>query len=65
MYGRYNVENLDKVIGTVNSHHSHQTELESVFKATQSGTVHDVLEAVPFSFDLQMYISLTDEEHVK
>ena len=57
MYDRYNVETLDKVIDIVNSLHSHQTELESVFKTTQTGMVHDVLEAVSFSFDLQMYIS--------
>ena len=52
MYGRYNVETLDKVIDTVNSLHSHQTEFESVFETTQSGMVNDVLEVVSFSFGL-------------
>ena len=54
MYGRYNVEMLDKVIDTVNSLHSFQTELESVFETSQTGMVNDVLEAVSFRFDLQM-----------
>ena len=53
MYGRYSVEILDKVI-----------EVEYVFETTQSGTVNDMSEAVSFNFDLQMYMSLTEEERV-
>ena len=63
MYGRYNVKTLDKVIDTVNSLHSHQTDLESVSETTKTGMVNDVLEAVSFSFDLKMYMSLVEEEH--
>ena len=63
MYGRYNVETLDKAIDTVNSLHTHQTKIESVFKTSQTETVNDVLEAVSFSFNLQMYMSLTELEH--
>ena len=62
MYGRYNVETLDKVIDRVNSLHNNQTELESVFETTQSRMVNDVLEAVSFNFDLKMYMSLTEED---
>ena len=51
MYGRCNVETLDKVIDTVNAFHSHQTELESEF------------EVVSFNFDLQMCMCLTEEGH--
>ena len=61
MYSIYNVEILDKVIDTVNSLHKHQTKLESVFKTAQIGMTNGVLS---FSFDLQMYMSLTEEEHV-
>ena len=63
MYDRFNTETLDKVIDTLNSLHSHQTEFESVFETTQTWMVNDVLEAVCFSFDLQMYMFLTEEEH--
>ena len=63
MYGRHNVETLDKVIDTVNLLYSYQTELESVLKTTQTGMVNDVLEAVSFSFDSKMYMALAEEEH--
>ena len=64
MYGRFNVETLDKVVDTVNSIHKCQTELESVFETTQFGMVSDVLEAVSFRFDLKIYMSITEEEDV-
>ena len=53
-HGRYNVETLHKMIDRVNSLHSNQMELESVFETTMSGIGNDVFEAVSFSFDLQM-----------
>ena len=40
------------------------TELESVFETNQIGMINDVLEAVSFSFELQMCMSLTEEENV-
>ena len=61
---KYNVETLDKVIDTVNSLHHHQTELESVFQSTGLHPIDDVMEAMSFDFDPQMYMTLTEEEHV-
>ena len=53
------MEILDKVIDTVNSLCKCQTELESALETNQIGMINDVLEAVSFSFDLQMYMTLT------
>ncbi len=64
MYGRYNVETLDKIIDTVNSLHAKQTELEKVFSSTNFGQAQTFLHAVSFGFDLQMFLRLTEEEHV-
>ena len=65
MYGKYNVETLTNVINTVNSLHKKQTELEKAFENTQFGQVVDVMDAMIFNFDLQMYLRLSEEEHVK
>ena len=54
MYGRYNVETLEKVIQTVNSLHHRQTQLEEVFAKTQSGRVDEVIDAISFNFDLPL-----------
>ena len=64
MYGRYNVQTLDKVTDTVNFLHHHQTELESVFQSTELGHIDDVMEAMSFGFDPQMYLTLTQEEPI-
>ena len=64
MYGCYNVETLEKVIQTVNSLHHRQTQLEEVFAKTQSGRVDEVIDAISFNFDLQLYMKLVEEEHV-
>ena len=64
MYGRYNVETLEKVIQTVNSLHQRQTQLEEVFAKTQSGRVDEVIDAISFNFDLHLYMKLVEEEHV-
>ena len=64
MYGRYNVETLEKVIQTVNSLHHRQTQLEEVFAKTQSGRVDEVIDAISFNFDLHLYMKLVEEEHV-
>ena len=61
MYGRYNVE---KVIQTVNSLHTRQTQLEEVFVKTQSGRIDEVIDAISFNFDLHLYMKLVEEEHV-
>ena len=54
----------DKVTDTVNSFCHHQTELELVFQSTKLGHIDDVMEALSNGFDQQMYIALTEEEHV-
>ena len=64
MYGRYNVETLEKVIQTVNSLHHRQTQLEEVFAKTQSGRVDEIIDAISFNFDLHLYMKLVEEEHV-
>ena len=64
MYGRYNVETLEKVIQTVNSLHHRQTQLEEVFAKTQSGHVDEVIDAISFNFDLHLHMKLVEEEHV-
>ena len=64
MYGRYNVETLEKVIQTVNSLHARQTQLEEVFVKTQSGCIDEVIDAISFNFDLHLYMKLVKEEHV-
>ena len=52
------------MINTVNSLHKKQTELEKAFANTQIGQVVDVMDAMTFNFDLQMYLRLSEEEHV-
>ena len=64
MYGRYNVETLEKVIQTVNSLHHRQTQLEEVFAKTQSGHVDEIIDAISFNFDLHLYMKLIEEEHI-
>ena len=64
MYGKYNVESLDKVIETVNSLHERQSQLEVAFAKTYNGQIDDLLEAVSFSYDLQLYLKLVEEEHI-
>ena len=64
MYGRYNVETLDKIIETVNALHAKQTELEKVFASTDFSQAKAFLHSISFGFDLQMYMRLTEEEHV-
>ena len=64
MYSRYNVETLEKVIQTMNSLHTRQTQLEEVFAKTQSGCIDEVIDAISFNFDLHLYMKLVEEEHV-
>ena len=64
MYGKYNVETLTNVINTVNSLHRKQTQLERAFENTQLGPVVNLMDAMTFNIYLQMYLRLTEEEHV-
>ena len=63
MYGRYNVETLDKVIDTARPSTIIRLNLNQSSKA-QLGHIDDVIKAVCFGFDLQMYMTLTEEEHI-
>ena len=63
MYGKYNVETLSQVIDTVNSLHRKQTQFEKAFTKMQFGQVADVMDAMTFNFDLQLYLKLSEEEH--
>ena len=66
---KYNVEKLDKAINTVNTLHQRQTEMEALFSRSdmtfspQSIRGH-MLDVMSFNFDLQLYLTLTKEEHV-
>ena len=64
MYGKYNVETLTNVINTVNSLHRKQIRLEKAFENAQLGPVVNLMDAITFNFDLQMYLRLTEKEHV-
>ena len=65
MYGKYNLDTLQNVIDTVNAMHRRQTELEktglmqSLWRHRYTGRKHE------FGFDLQMYMKVSDDEHVK
>ena len=69
MYGKYSVKTLDEVIDTVNTLHQRQTEIETLFSrsdmtfSSQSIRGH-MLDAMSFNFDLQLYLTLTEREHV-
>ena len=69
MYGKYNIEALDEVLNTVNALHQRQTEIKAPF--SRSDMVYSsqsirgqMLAAISFNFDLQLYLTLTEEEHV-
>ena len=65
MYGKYNVEMLQNVIDTVNVMHRRQTELEKQASGRAFGDTHTLVESMIFGFDLQMYMKVSDDEHVK
>ena len=64
MYGKYNIENLEKVINMVNSLHQRQTQLEQIFAKTREGPIEQIIDAISFNFDLQLYIRLIDQYHI-
>ena len=70
MYGKYNVEKLDKAIDTTNAPHQRQTEIETLFSrsdmAFSSQSIRgQMLDAMLFNFDLQLYLTLIEEDHVQ
>ena len=69
MYGKYNLKTLDEVIDTVKALHQRRTEIETLFSRTDmtfsSQSIRgQMLDAMSFNFDLQLYLTLTEEEHV-
>ena len=64
MYGKYSIETLEKVIATVNSLHLRQTQLEQIYAKTREGPIEQIIDAISFNFDLQLYIRLMEEEYV-
>ena len=65
MYGKYNVEKLQNVINTVNDMYERQTELEKQDSDRAFWDTKTLVENMTFGFDLQMYMKVSDDEHVK
>ena len=65
MYGKYNVETLEDVVDTVNKMHAKQMQMEQAAASAEFGNVKSIIEAMTFSFDLQLFIKVSEEEHVK
>ena len=65
IYGKYNVEALMDIINTVNSMHKKQTELEKLVASPNFGMTEGVVDAMSFSFDLQLFLRVMEEENVQ
>ena len=65
MYGKYNVDTLQNVIDTVNAMHRRQTELEKQASGRAFGDTDTLVESMKLGFNLQMYMKVSDDEHVK
>ena len=66
MYGKYNIDTLQNVIDTVNAMHRQQTELERQEASGRAfGDTDKLVESMKFGFDLQFYMKVSDDEHVK
>ena len=64
MYGKYSAESLNEVIKTVNTLHQKNTQLERLVLDCQFGKVSDVMAAVNYNFELQLFMEQAQEEHV-
>ena len=64
MYGKYNVESLNKVIDTLNLLHDKQTELEKLVTTKMFTEVENIGDALDYSVELQLFSELAQEEHV-
>ena len=53
------------VIDTVNAMHRRQTELEKQASGRAFGHTGRLVESIKFGFDLQFYMKVSDDEHVK
>ena len=65
MYGKYNVETLEDVVDTVNKMYAKQMQMEQAAAGAKFGNVKSIIAAMTFSFDLQLFIKVSEEEHVK
>ena len=64
MYGKYTAESLNDVIKTVNALHQKNTRLERLVMDRKFGKVSDVMAAVNYNFELQLFMEQAQEEHV-
>ena len=64
MYGKYNVESLNKVIDTLNLLHDKQTELEKLVTTKMFTEVESIGDALDYSVELHLFLELAQEEHV-
>ena len=64
MYGKYNVESLNKVIDTLNLLHDKQTELEKLVTTKVFTEVESIGDALDYSVELQLFLAMAQEEHV-
>ena len=64
MYGKYNVESLNKVIDTLNLLHDKQTELEKLVTTKMFTEVENIGDALDYLVELQLFLELAQEEHV-
>ena len=64
MYGKYNVESLNKVIDTLNLLHDKQTELEKLVTTKMFTEVESIGDELDYSVELQLFLELAQEEHV-
>ena len=61
MYGKYSVESLNNVIKTVNALHQKNTRLEWLVVDHKFGEVSDVMAAVNYNFELQLFMEQAQE----
>ena len=58
MYGKYNVESLNKVIDTLNLLHDKQTELEKLVTTKMFTEVENIGDALDYSVELQPFLEV-------
>ena len=64
MYGKYTAESLTDVIKAVNALHQKNTRLEQLVTDHKFGEVSDVMAAVNYNFELQLFMEQAQEEHI-
>ena len=62
MYGKYNVESLNKVIDILNLLHDKQTELEKLVTTKMFTEVENIGDALDYSVELQLFLELAQED---